>query len=218
MDPATVIGVILAFAALFGSMIMEGGSPASLFLLPPMFLVFVGSFAVSLASNTVPGFLGSAKWLVYALTAKKPDVEAVVEPLVKMAERARREGLLALEQEMETVNDPFMKHGLQMAVDGTDPDDLWEILSAEVRAKKTSAANGAKFWEDAGGYAPTIGILGTVMGLVTVLKNLADPAELGGHIAVAFLATLWACSSPTCSASPSASGSRRSPRRSRRMG
>jgi len=110
---------------------------------------------------------------------------------VKMAERARREGLLALEQEMETVQDPFMKKGLQMAVDGTDPDDLWEILTAEVKSKKASAANGAKFWEDAGGYAPTIGVLGTVMGLVHVLENLSEPDKLGHLIAGAFVATLW---------------------------
>lgn len=191
MDPATIVGVALAFAALFGSMIMEGGNPASLFLVPPMILIFGGTFAVTLASNTVPGMLGSVKWLVHALTAKKPDMEGVVAPLVTMAERARREGLLALEQEMETVDDPFMKKGLQMAVDGTDPDDLWEILNAEVKALKTSATNGAKFWNDAGGYAPTLGVLGTVMGLVHVLENLSDPEKLGHLIAGAFVATLW---------------------------
>jgi chemotaxis protein MotA len=131
------------------------------------------------------------KWLVYAMTAKKADAEVVVEPLVKLAERARREGLLALEAEMEKVDDPFMKKGLQMAVDGTDPDDLYEILTAEVRAKKASAKVAAGFWTDAGGYAPTIGIVGTVMGLVHVLENLADPGKLGHSIAAAFVATLW---------------------------
>ena len=131
------------------------------------------------------------KWLVYALTAKKPDPETVVEPLVKIAERARREGLLALESEMETVDDPFMKKGLQMAVDGTDPDDLYEILTAEVRAKRASAKVGAGFWTDAGGYSPTIGIIGTVVGLVHVLENLSDPSKLGHLIAGAFVATLW---------------------------
>jgi chemotaxis protein MotA len=191
MDPAAIVGIVVAFVAIFGSMIMEGGSPASLMLPPAMFLIFVGTPAVSLASGTLPGMLTGIKWMIYALTAKKADLDGVVQPLVKMAERARREGLLALEQEMETVEDEFMRKGLQMAVDGTDPDDLYEILSAEVKAKKQSAATGAKFFADAGGYAPTLGIIGTVMGLVHVLANLADPAKLGELIAGAFVATLW---------------------------
>jgi chemotaxis protein MotA len=156
-----------------------------------MILVIFGTLGVSLASNTLPGTIGGVKWMIYALTAKKADLDSVVDPLVKMAERARREGLLALETEMEQVEDEFIKRGLQMAVDGTDPDDLYEILSAEVKAKKASAAAGAKFFSDAGGYAPTLGIIGTVMGLVHVLENLSDPAELGHLIAGAFVATLW---------------------------
>lgn len=191
MDPATIIGILLGFVAIFGSMIMEGGTPMSLLLPAPMMLVFVATFAVSFASGTLPGFQTAVKWMIYGLTAKKPDLEGVVAPLVKMAERARREGLLALEQDMENVEDPFMRKGLQMAVDGTDPDDLYEILNAEVRAKKASALTGATFFSNAGGYAPTIGIIGTVMGLVHVLSNLSQPSKLGELIAGAFVATLW---------------------------
>ncbi|MGZ4611843.1 MAG: flagellar motor protein [Kineosporiaceae bacterium] len=191
MDPAAIVGVVLGFVAVFGTQILEGGSPASILLIPPLFLIFVGSAGAALASNTLPGMLGGIKWLIYAMTAKKSDPEAVIEPLVKMAERARREGLLALESEVESVDDPFMKRGLQMAVDGTDPDDLYEILTAEVRAKKASAKAGAGFWTDAGGYSPTIGIIGTVVGLVHVLENLSDPSKLGKLIAGAFVATLW---------------------------
>ena len=191
MDPAAIVGLVLGFVAVFGTQILEGGSPASILLIPPLFLIFVGSAGASMASNTLPGMMTAIKWLVYALTAKKPDPESVVEPLVKMAERARREGLLALESEMEKVDDPFMKKGLQMAVDGTDPDDLYEILTAEVKAKKASAKVGAGFWTDAGGYSPTIGIIGTVVGLVHVLENLSDPSKLGHLIAGAFVATLW---------------------------
>lgn len=191
MDPATLIGVTLGFIALFVMQIMEGGSPGSIFLIPPLILIFFGSAGASLASNTVPGTISAMKWLSYAVTAKKADLESVVEPLVKMAERARREGLLALEQEMEKVDDPFMRKGLQMAVDGTDPDDLYDILTAEVRARKASAKVGATFWNDAGGYAPTIGIIGTVVGLVHVLENLSEPDKLGHLIAGAFVATLW---------------------------
>ena len=191
MDPAAIVGLIVAFAAIFGAMILEGGSPASIFLIPAMLLVFVGTLGACLAGGTLPSLMTAIKWLVFSFTAKKPDHEAVVEPLVKMAEKARREGLLALESEMDDVDDPFMRRGLQMAVDGTDPDDLYDILMAEVKAMKASAAVGTGFWTDAGGYSPTIGIIGTVIGLVHVLENLSQPDKLGHLIAGAFVATLW---------------------------
>jgi chemotaxis protein MotA len=191
MDLATIVGVVLAFGAILGSMVMEGGNPAAIIQPPALLLIFVGTTCASMASTTIPSMLGSFKWLIFAMTAKPPDMQAVIEPLVKMAEKARREGLLALESEMESITDPFMKKGLQMAVDGTDPDDLYEILTAEVKSKKAAATNGASFFNDAGGYAPTIGIIGTVLGLVHVLENLSDPGKLGHLIAAAFIATLW---------------------------
>lgn len=191
MDPATIIGLVVAFAAIFAAQILEGGSPMSIMLIPPLILIFVGTFGACLAGNTIPTTIGAIKWLIYGFTAKKPDLDAVVEPLVKMAEKARREGLLALESEMESITDPFMKKGLQMAVDGTDPDDLFEILAAEVKSKKAAAAIGVGFWTDAGGYSPTIGIIGTVLGLIHVLENLSQPDKLGHLIAGAFVATLW---------------------------
>jgi chemotaxis protein MotA len=191
VDPATIIGVVLAFGAIIGSMIMEGGNPMSIIAPPALLLIFVGTAGACMAGNTIPTTIGAFQWLIFGMTAKKPDLDSVVEPLVKMAEKARREGLLALESEMESISDPFMKKGLQMAVDGTDPDDLYEILSAEVKSKKAAAAIGIGFWTDAGGYSPTIGIIGTVLGLVHVLENLSQPDKLGHLIAGAFIATLW---------------------------
>jgi len=191
MDPASIVGLVLAMGAIFGAMIMEGGNPAAIFLPAPLVLVFIGTLGAALAGGTVPTMISSFKWLIYSFTAKKPDHESVVEPLVKMAEKARREGLLALESELDTVDDAFMRRGLQMAVDGTDPDDLYDILTAEVKAKKASAAVGTAFWTDCGGYSPTIGIIGTVIGLIHVLENLSEPAKLGELIASAFVATLW---------------------------
>jgi chemotaxis protein MotA len=191
VDPATIIGLFVAFGAILGSMIMEGGNPMALIAPPALLLIFVGTIGACMAGGTLPMTISAFKWLIFAFTAKKPDAEAVVEPLVKMAEKARREGLLALESEMETVEDPFMRRGLQMAVDGTDPDDLYDILTAEVKAKKAAAAVGVGFWTDAGGYSPTIGIIGTVIGLIHVLENLSQPDKLGHLIAGAFVATLW---------------------------
>ena len=110
---------------------------------------------------------------------------------MKLAERARREGLLALEDAVKTVEHPFLKRGLQLAIDGTDPEELHDILHAEVAAKKKADKAGAKIFENMGGYAPTVGIIGTVMGLVHVLENLDKPETLGHSIAAAFVATLW---------------------------
>ena len=190
MDPAAIVGLVVALGAIFGAMIMEGGSPAAIFLPAPLVLVFIGTLGACLAGGTLPSMMSAFKWLIFSFTAKKPDHEAVVDPLVKMAEKARREGLLALESEMDSIDDPFMRRGLQMAVDGTDPDDLYEILTAEVKAKKAAAAVGTGFWTDAGGYAPTIGIIGPVIGLIHVLQNLSQPDKLGELIASAFVATL----------------------------
>ncbi len=191
MDPAGIIGLVVAFGAIIGSMIMEGGNPMAIIAPPALVLIFVGTMGAVMAGNTIASTIGGIKWLIYGLLAKKVDPESIVEPLVTMAEKARREGLLALESEMDSVQDPFMKKGLQMAVDGTDPDDLYEILTGEIRAKKASAALGAGFWTDAGGYSPTIGIIGTVLGLIHVLENLSQPDKLGHLIAGAFVATLW---------------------------
>jgi chemotaxis protein MotA len=191
VDFAAIAGLLVALGAIFGAMIMEGGNPAAIILPAPLVLVFIGTFGACMAGGTIPSTMAGFKWLIYSFTAKKPDHESVIDPLVKMAEKARREGLLALESEMESVEDPFMRRGLQMAVDGTDPDDLYDILSAEVKAKKASAAVGTGLWTDAGGYAPTIGIIGTVIGLIHVLQNLSQPDKLGELIASAFVATLW---------------------------
>jgi chemotaxis protein MotA len=111
--------------------------------------------------------------------------------VVKLADKARREGLLTLEDSVADVDDDFLKKGVSLAVDGTDPEELREILECELMAKKAADKHSAKFFGDMGGYAPTIGIIGTVMGLVHVLENLSQPDKLGHLIAGAFVATLW---------------------------
>jgi chemotaxis protein MotA len=126
-----------------------------------------------------------------AFLGKATPPDALVDAIVKLAEKARREGLLALEDAMKDVADPFLKKGLQLAIDGTDSEELRDILEAEVDAKRRTDKVGAKFFADMGGFAPTIGIIGTVLGLVHVLENLSDPAKLGHLIAGAFVATLW---------------------------
>ena len=191
MDPAAIIGIVLAFGAIFVAMILEGTAIGSIFLAAPLVLVFVGTMGVGVASGLMKDGIGMINQIKLAFLAKKVDSEGLVEVMVKLAEKARREGLLALEDGMKDVEDPFLKKGLQLAIDGTDSEELREILEAEVDAKRKADKAGAKIFADMGGYAPTIGIIGTVTGLIHVLSNLSEPATLGELIASAFVATLW---------------------------
>ena len=191
MDPATLVGIVVALAAVLVSMIMEGGKPAAIILPPAMIIVFGGTFGVALAGGLLKDATGSIGALKTALLSKKHDAGNSVATLVEFAERARREGLLSLESEVKNVEDPFLRKGVEMAVDGTDPEELREILEAEIASKRASDKAGAKFFQDMSGYAPTLGIIGTVLGLIHVLENLSEPEKLGELIAGAFVATLW---------------------------
>lgn len=191
MDPATLGGIGLALGAIVVSLILEGGSIGDMFLLPPMILVIFGTVGAAVAGSVFKDVMRLPKALVRALTAKPSDPAANIAAIVSLAERARREGLLALDSEIEKIEDPFLKRALEMAVDGTDSDEIAEIMGAEIDAKRAADKVAAKLFADMGGYSPTIGIIGTVLGLVHVLGSLSDTASLGGKIAGAFIATLW---------------------------
>lgn len=191
MDPATLVGIVAALAVIAIANMLEGGDPTAMFLLPPMLLVFGATIAITVAGGTVADAKQALVSLKRAFTSKPASSGDLVPVVVSLAERARREGLLALEDELREIDDPFLVKGMTLAIDGTDPDEVREILEAEVYAKKLQDRHAAKFFGDAGAYAPTIGIVGTVMGLVSVLENLAEPEKLGHLIAAAFLATLW---------------------------
>ncbi|WP_454050992.1 motility protein A [Cellulomonas sp. Marseille-Q8402] len=191
MDPAGFIGLVVAFGAIFGALLMEGADPMSIFLPAPLLLVWVGTIGVGIAGHTVKDVIASYKAVPRALMNKVPDPTTTVDTLVDLADRARREGLLALEDAAKDIDDPFLRSGLQAAIDGTDPDDLRLILEDRIATKRTKEKVWSKYFADMGGYAPTIGIIGTVISLVHVLENLSDPASLGHSIAAAFVATLW---------------------------
>ena len=191
MDPATIIGVGLALVVVVLSNILEGGNPMSLLLFPPMLLVFGSTLLVAFAGGTVADFKLAVRGLVQAFTGRAQTAGDLVPSIVTLAEKARREGLLSLEDSLSEIDDPFLVRALTLAIDGTDPEELREMLESEVQAQKVEHRQAAKFFAAAGGYAPTIGIIGTVMGLVHVLENLARPEELGHLIAGAFVATLW---------------------------
>lgn len=191
MDPITLIGIVLAFIIVMVVLILEGGSPTSILILAPLILVFGGTFAVGAAGMSGKLFVSSLKAAGKALVASTPKYESLLETLVECANIARRDGLLSLEATVAEIEDPLLRRGLELAIDGTDPGDLGRILEAELHSETVYGGRQAKLFADMGGYAPTIGIIGTILGLVTVLGNLANPDELGGLIAAAFVAAMW---------------------------
>ncbi|CAM5789329.1 motility protein A [Cellulomonas persica] len=191
MDPAGLIGIGVALVAIFGAMILEGAQPMSIMLPAPLLLVWIGTIGVGIAGHTLRDVKNAFAAVPAALRSKAPDPSATVDTVVSLADRARREGLLALEDAARDIDDEFLRTGLQAAIDGTDPEDLRIILEDKIQTKRTQDRVNSKYFQDMGGYAPTIGIIGTVISLVHVLENLSEPATLGHSIAAAFVATLW---------------------------
>jgi chemotaxis protein MotA len=191
MEFGTIAGVVGIFVAVVVSMVLEGSSPMSIILLPALFLVFVGSFGAALAGSLVRDLPTVFAALKKSFVGKPVDANEVVTSIVAMADLARRHGLLALEEMVKDVQDPLLRQGIELTVDGTDPEEIAEILEAMVVAKREEDKIGIKFFGAMGGYAPTLGIIGTVIGLIHVLGNLSSPEKLGHLIAGAFVATLW---------------------------
>ena len=191
MDAATPVGIVFALIAVIVAMVLDGGNPASLIAPSAMLLVIGGTVFVSLAGirfKEIGRVVGALK---SAIIARPLSSEETVEKLVSFADIARRNGVLALEEAVRDVKDPFLLHGMQMIIDGIDGDQIKAILEADIEAMRSRHKAGAKFFKDMAGYAPTLGILGTVMGLIHVLANLSSPNTLGPAISAAFTATLW---------------------------
>ncbi len=192
MDPATLIGFVVSLVALLAFMVMEGADPTSLIFIPAIVLVIVATFGAAMSGQTMDDLKKMPGWFKLALMpAKVPPATDQIQTLVSLAERARKEGLLALEAQVKAIEDPFLKRGLQMGIDGTDPEELRAVLESEISAKKAEDKVAAKFMTTMGGYAPTIGIVGCIVGLMNVMGSLSNPEALGPMIAAAFVATLW---------------------------
>jgi chemotaxis protein MotA len=187
---ATAIGIVAAIVGILGAAMMEGTSPAAFMNMPAMILVFVGTFGATCAAAGMEGMKNIPALYKIAFAGSDHQLAGKVHELVSLAEKARRDGLLALESDVEGVEDAFTRKGLQLVVDGTDPDLVRDILEVEIDAMAARHKEGAEVFKTAGGFAPTMGIIGTVMGLVHVLENLSAPATLGPAISGAFIATL----------------------------
>jgi chemotaxis protein MotA len=190
MKAATGIGIVAATVALLMSATMEGTSPASFINISALLIIVGGTTGVTLASCGMESMKRIPTLWKIVLNAEPPDYASRVTLLVGLAEQARREGLLALDAKLSEIDDDFTRKGLQLVVDGSDPALVREVLEAEIDGMATRHAAGAMPFEKAGGFSPTMGIIGTVMGLVHVLQNLSAPATLGPSISTAFIATL----------------------------
>jgi chemotaxis protein MotA len=190
MKAATGIGIAAAAFGILLSAMMDGTSPASFINIPALIIIMAGTGGATLASVGMERMKQIPALYKISMSAEPPDFQGRLELLVSLAEQARREGLLALDAQVSEVEDDFTRKGLQLVVDGTDPELVRDILEAEIDGMAARHAAGAMPFEKAGGFAPTMGIIGTVMGLVHVLQNLAAPATLGPSISSAFIATL----------------------------
>ena len=191
MDVATPAGIGLAFAVIVGSMVMEGGNPASLIAPPALVLVFGGTLMVSMAGGTIADFKLSLGALKTAFTGGVTPAAEVVPAIVSLADKARREGLLALETEVASAGDAFLQKGIQLVADGLDQDTIKDMLETELDFVASRHAACYGMLDAMGGFAPTMGIIGTVMGLISVLAHMDNVDNLGPAIAVAFVATLY---------------------------
>ncbi len=195
MDLSTILGIVLGFGAVLTGYVMEGGSLGALIALPSIVIIFGGTFGAVMVSFTLKEVLSIPKLFGDAMTLHKSSEAELIEVFVRLSEVARKEGLLSLEniieQEVGDNFDPMLKKGIRMVVDGTELELVKNMFETEIYIHEMQQKVNASIFEAAGGYSPTLGIIGTVMGLIKVLGNLSNPDELSKSIAGAFIATLY---------------------------
>jgi chemotaxis protein MotA len=191
MDLATVIGLVMGFAAVFGGAFLEGLHMSALIQPTAALIVLGGTFGATFICFPLASIIKAFKDIKIAFLPPKVDHESVVKDIINYATKARRNGLISLEQEAQSARDPFIKKGISLVVDGIDPQKLRETLEADIMAFEDHSKHSVEFYEAAGGFSPTIGIIGAVLGLIHVMSNLSDTSKLGGGIAVAFVATIY---------------------------
>jgi chemotaxis protein MotA len=195
MDVLTLIGIILAFVAIIGGNFLEGGHLGALLNGPAALIVLGGTLAACLLQTPMSAFKRAIQIFIWILFPPRIDLQGGIDRVVNWSLTARKEGLLGLETVADTEPDAYSRKGLQLLVDGVEPETIRSILEVDFLTQESRDIQAAKVFESMGGYAPTIGIIGAVMGLIHVMGNLADPNQLGSGIAVAFVATIYGVAS-----------------------
>ena len=191
MDLMTPLGILAAIVAILLGQHLEGGHVGSLLNGPAVLIVFGGTLGAVMVQTPLNVFFRAVQMLRWMITPPIQPMQNTIEKVVNWSNTSRKEGLLGLEPLVEDEGDEFTKKGLQLLIDGSEPEAIRGTLEVELSAKESLDMKAAKVYEGLGGYCPTIGIIGAVMGLIHVMGNLADPSKLGGGIAVAFVATIY---------------------------
>lgn len=191
MDILSILGVIIGFAAIIGGNFIEGGTLSSLVNFPAALIVFGGTCGAAMLQTPKECLLRALKMFSWVFRPPSIDYAQGIKKITDWSSVARKEGLLGLERLAEEEDDPFAKKSLELLVDGNEPDTIKRVLEGDMILKEQSYMEAVRVYESMGGYSPTIGIIGAVMGLIHVMRNLADPEQLGPGIAVAFVATIY---------------------------
>jgi len=191
MDVTTLFGIVLGLSALVAGILLEGGNLGMYVGVSTAVIIFGGTIGATVVCFPLKTLATVPSLLITAFTNQNYDIPEIIKLIVRFSERARREGILCLEAELANTNDEFLKYGLQLVIDGTDPSLVRDTLQTKLVFIAERHHSGAKVFEMAGGYSPTMGIIGTVLGLINVLSNISDPSKLSGAIALAFIATLY---------------------------
>jgi chemotaxis protein MotA len=194
MDIATIAGLVLGAGAVIISYLMEGGVIASVLQIPAMILVIFGTLGAGTVTTSVDTLKNIPNLIKIALFSKSEEPLDLINKIVSMAEKARREGILGLESDLKTATNPFFRKAIQLVIDGTEVTALRTILETEMAYVSERHKTGQSFFQKLGGFSPTLGIIGTVLGLINTLSQTTDASKMAEHIASAFIATLWGVS------------------------
>lgn len=191
MDWGSLIGVIIAFTGILIGQSIEGGHISSLIQPAAFLIVLFGTFGAVLLQTNTKTFIQGILMLRDAFTHPVDDRQALAKRILGWSTYSRKEGMFMLESHMRRETDPYIIKGLRLMIDGTPPEKIREICAIDMYFHEMQLRNAVKIWDAAGGYAPTVGILGAVLGLIQVMENLSDPSKLGSGIAIAFVATIY---------------------------
>jgi chemotaxis protein MotA len=190
-DIATLVGIVLALTGILGGLILEKGQIQDILQGTAAMIVLGGTFGAVLITNPLPVVLRAFGGLSKVFMERASSTPETIESLIRYATKARKNGIVSLEAEAATIEDPFLRKALGLAVDGTDLQEIRKMMETDIILAEQAVESEAKVWEAAGGYAPTVGIIGAVLGLIQVMKHLEDIKEVGHGIAVAFVATVY---------------------------
>jgi chemotaxis protein MotA len=190
-DLATLLGLVIAVGGIVGGLILEGGHIGEILAPTAAMIVLGGTIGAVMVTTPLSVLLGAVKAMMHVFIERSVSNEAMIEELVGYATKARKQGIVALEGEALSIKDPFLRKALTLAVDGTDLQEIRKMMELEIEGEEHRVEAESKVFESAGGYAPTIGIIGAVLGLIQTMKSLADIDKVGEGIATAFVATIY---------------------------